>query len=143
MSTAAKPAATPAAEAPKPKPKPRPRVKIPAHIEATHPTAGLPGYPARDLFGPAGADVVIEFDAAVVRFSGKEPTPKVAPGGAYGWSMYLDGGKGRYYITHLGTRAVKVGDVLKAGTVLGTLADFKKATGGVTDCHAHVGLHRR
>lgn len=109
---------------------------LPATFVPTHQTAGLPGFPAVDLFAKGGTPVLIGFSGMVTKLSGHAPTPSVAPGGPYGWSFYVNDA---YYVTHLGTRSVKVGQRLSYGELVGTVADYAAATNGVTPSHVHLG----
>lgn len=106
-----------------------------------HPTEGLDGYPAHDYFAPAGSPAVAPVAGKVVRLSGHDPSqgPIDGPHGPLGWSVYIQGNDGRtYYLTHMGSRAVKVGETVKAGTVIGTVADYAKYG---TPSHIHMGVH--
>lgn len=125
-------------------------LQLPRHFTATHETVGLPGFPAVDVFGKGGTPVCCEFSGLVVKLSGHSPTPTTQPGGPYGWSIYvalrsLGGGRYAdvYYLTHFGRRAawVKVGARVGKGLVVGYVADYAKATGGVTPSHIHEGFH--
>ncbi len=118
-------------------------LRLPAHFTPTHQTGGLPGFPAVDVFAKGGAYVCAEFDCEIVKLSGHPPSAVTNPGGPYGWSMYLKTSAGVYYATHFGVRAkqVKVGAKLKKGMYLGRVADYSKATGGVTPSHIHLGFH--
>jgi hypothetical protein len=111
-----------------------------------HPTAGLPGFPALDKFGPAGMYVALDAGGTVIKLSGHPPA-KLAPGnrhGAFGWSTYLETPLGVYFMTHYGTRAraVKLGAHIPAGAILGTIGDFIWASEGETPCHIHIGFHK-
>ena len=80
-------------------------------VQGTHPTAGLPGFPAKDYGAPAGSPVISPLDGTVYKLSGHDPAD--GPFGAakvYGWSVYIQGTDGRqYFLTHLGTRTVHLG----------------------------------
>lgn len=112
-------------------------VQLPATFVPTHETIGLPGYPAVDVFAPAGTIALSPADGTITRTSGRKPSAMVKPGGPYGYSLYL----GPYYLTHFGSLHVSVGDVVRAGQPLGTIADYAKATGGITPSHIHLGKH--
>lgn len=106
-------------------------------VGGPHPTANLPGYPARDFFAPPGTPVVAPEAGTILRFSGHDPKdPPTSAGGAWGLSEYLQGESGTiYYITHLGGYNVKVNQKVVAGQPLGTVGDFP----GSTPDHAHIG----
>lgn len=107
-------------------------------VGGTHPTAGLPGFRARDFFAPAGTPAVAPETGTILRLSGQPTT--VAPRGAgkaFGMSEYLQGASGTtYFITHLGSTSVKPGQVVTAGQQLGTVADFTQYG---TPSHLHIG----
>lgn len=110
-------------------------------VQGEHPTAGLPGYLAHDYMAKAGSGVVAPVGGKIVRLSGHDPSggPTSGVHGPFGWSLYLQGDDGRtYYMTHLGSRDVKPGQVVKAGQVLGTVGDY--ARWGGAD-HVHMGVH--
>jgi murein DD-endopeptidase MepM/ murein hydrolase activator NlpD len=110
-------------------------------IGVEHPTAGLEGYPAHDYMADAGSPVVAPVGGTIVRFSGHDPAGGPVNGvhGPFGWSEYLQGDDGHlYYLTHLGSRSVTVGDKVKAGQVIGTVGDYSR-WGGAS--HVHEGIH--
>lgn len=118
------------------------KLQLPATFTPTHQTAGLPGYPAIDCFAPAGTPVGSPVAGVVHRLSGHKPTPTAEPGGPYGWSVYIRTKAGvDYYLTHLGTRAVAFGTMVKRGDIIGTVANYARATNGVTPSHVHEGRH--
>lgn len=96
----------------------------------THDTDGLEGYPAVDLFAPAGTPFLAPEDGRVVRLSGKGGTS----GNVYGWSVYFVGKSGRkYFITHLNKQRAR--GRVKAGQPIGTVSAWESG-----DEHAHVGI---
>ena len=106
-----------------------------------HETAGLPGFPAHDYFAPTGSPVVAPVSGTVIRLSGNDPRlgPTQGPHGPLGWSVYIKGSDGHtYYLTHMGSRDVKVGETLQPGQVIGTVADYAKYG---TPSHIHMGIH--
>ena len=111
---------------------------------ATHLTAGLDGYPAVDEFGKPGEQVKANFSGVVHRFSGKDPKLGGKPGSAYGWSMYVREANGNdHYLTHFGSRKVKVGDKVVANqTVLGTICNAVVSGKPASTSHIHHGLHK-
>lgn len=105
-----------------------------------HPTLGLAGYPAHDFFAPSGSPAVAPVTGKVVRLSGHDPKagPTEGPHGPLGWSVYIQGTDGHeYYLTHMGSRNVKVGETVKAGQPIGTVADYAKYG---TPSHIHMGV---
>lgn len=125
----------------KPKPPPAGTVVVPLTFKTTHDTAGLPGFPAVDVFGKPGSRVIVDFDCTVTRLSGKSPSLGGESGGAYGWSTYLAGPHGLWYVTHQASRTVHVGQRLKKGDVIGTVCDASVAHMPSSDSHVHVGKH--
>lgn len=118
-------------------------LQLPENFTPTHQTDGLPGFPAVDLFAAGGTVALAPCAGVIDRLSGHPVTPKAVPGGPYGLSCYLkrkDGG--RYFLTHFATLRVKVGQTVKKGQPLGTVANYSKATNGVTPSHIHEGLHK-
>lgn len=116
--------------------------QLPAAFTPTHTTSGLPGFPAIDVFQPAGTIMLAPATGTVTRVSGKAPTRTVKPGGAYGWSVYLAPDRAPdkpFFLTHFGTLSVQVGDHLEYGHPVGAVADFAAATNGVTPDHIHEG----
>jgi murein DD-endopeptidase MepM/ murein hydrolase activator NlpD len=97
--------------------------------QGNHETAGVPGNWARDWCVPEivgnGTPILAVEVATVVRLSGSDPDVDVPdPSGAFGWSVYYLTPAGRlWYWTHLGARSVKVGDVVRPGTVIGRVGD--------------------
>lgn len=123
-------------------------LQLPSRFKPTHQTAGLPGYPAIDVFADGGTPVGCPDRGTIIRLSGKKPTATAKPGGAYGWSVYLKRNRlawwrrGTYFLTHFGTlNNLVVGQKVLRGDILGTVADYSKATGGVTPSHIHEGYH--
>ena len=110
-------------------------VQLPASFVATHQTGGLSGYPAVDVFADAGTIALSPADGTVTRTSGRKPGATAKPGGPYGYSVYV----GPYFLTHFGSLHVGTGDVVKVGQTLGTIADYTKATKGITPSHIHIG----
>jgi murein DD-endopeptidase MepM/ murein hydrolase activator NlpD len=110
-------------------------------IGGEHATAGLAGYPAHDYFGRAGAPVVAPVSGTIIRLSGHDPKAGPTQGvhGPFGWSLYLKGNDGRtYYLTHLGSRAVEVGQHVHAGAEIATVGDYSRFGGSN---HVHMGVH--
>ena len=119
-------------------------MQLPSHFVPTHQTDGLPGFPAIDCFAKGGTEVASPVTGRVSKLSGKAPTATSKPGGPYGWSIYITGRQGTYYMTHFGTRnpIVKLGMCIGRGEIIGTVADYSKATGGKTPSHIHQGFHK-
>jgi murein DD-endopeptidase MepM/ murein hydrolase activator NlpD len=116
-------------------------------IGGLHDTLGLAGYPAHDYFAPAGSAVFSPVSGKVVKLSGSDPNVpagSVTPGGAYGLSVYVQGANGTtYFLTHLGgyAKGLAVGSTVSAGQVIGSVADWLRASNGVTPDHIHMGIH--
>ncbi len=119
----------------------RPRIELPANFTPTHATAGLVGFPAVDLFGPLGAEVVARFFGRVVRISGRRCSDGGAPGGPYGRSVYIRNtvnGRVRY-ATHLDLLYLSVGERVWPGRSIGTVCDAAVA-GKPGTTHVHLGM---
>lgn len=119
-------------------------VQLPSHFKPTHETAGLPGFPAVDVFAPAGSEVLAPATGVIVKLSGHAPTPHAEPGGPYGWSIYLAAREGGvYFLTHFGSRSriVALRSCIGRGEVLGRVGDYAHATAGATPSHIHEGFH--
>jgi murein DD-endopeptidase MepM/ murein hydrolase activator NlpD len=112
-------------------------------IQGVHPTAGLPGYPAADFGGIAGAPVIAVENGTIIKLSGEDPAkgpwdPILKTHGPFGWSIYLKGDSGStYYYTHLGSRNVQLNQRVQAGVEIATIGDYAK-WGGAN--HTHVGV---
>jgi murein DD-endopeptidase MepM/ murein hydrolase activator NlpD len=116
---------------------------LPEFFTPDHQTDGLPGYPALDILAPGGKHVGSPCDGTIRKHSGHQPTATVAPGGPYGWSIYVRSHDGSdFFLTHFGQRFTTVGQPVRRGEVIGTVADYARATGGVTPSHIHEGKHR-
>ncbi len=116
---------------------------LPRGFTPTHLTAGLPGYPAVDLFGPPGQQVRAGFAGVVRRISGRACELGGRPGGAYGRSLYIASrvqGVDRY-LTHLDQLHVAVGERIVPGSLLATICDAAGA-GKPGTSHVHYGLSK-
>jgi hypothetical protein len=116
---------------------------LPARFEPTHQTAGLPGYPAVDVFAPAGTLVRAGSYGRVVKLSGRDPTGDETPGGAYGRSVYWRNsvtGVTRY-ATHLECVCLEVGDAVRPYSPIGRVARAPRGSGVATE-HVHLGVNR-
>lgn len=110
-------------------------------IGGEHPTEGLAGYPAKDYFAPSGSPVAAPITGKVIKLSGHDPSmgPIEGPHGPLGWSVYIQGNDGHiYYLTHMGSRNVRIGETVKAGQRIGTVADYARYG---TPSHIHMGVH--
>jgi murein DD-endopeptidase MepM/ murein hydrolase activator NlpD len=113
---------------------------LPAEFRSTHETAGLPGYPAVDLFAPAGTLAVAGFTGRVTKLSGKARTGLEGRGKAYGFSVYVTNqrtGRGRY-ATHMRCIAVELGQRIRVGTVLGQV-ELPPDSMPASSAHVHLG----
>jgi len=114
----------------------------PHGVSPVHETSGLPGYPAQDWFSPAGSTAVAPVAGTIRRFSGHDPAlgPIEGPHGPLGWTIYLAGNDGNdYFLTHMATRTVSVGQHVSQGQKIGTVADYDKYG---TPSHIQQGIHQ-
>lgn len=112
---------------------------IPPHA-ATHETGGLAGFPAYDYMAPAGTTVVAPVDGVITRLSGKDPSLGGPPGGALGYSIYLDGSNGkRYFLTHLDKLTVRVNQSVRQGQKIAVVANGPASW---SSPHVHMGVSR-
>ncbi len=77
-----------------------PRIRLPRDFTPTHDTAGLPGFPAIDVFAPPGTLVMPPEGGRIVykHLLAWDPVRKVG-----GWTLYLQGRSGNtYFLTHFG-----------------------------------------
>lgn len=117
-------------------------IRLPATFKPTHETAGLPGYPAIDVFGQPGETVTAGFTGTVRRISGRPCSSGGTPGGAYGQSLYIVSPNGDdRYMTHLNRLFVEVGDNVRPGTAIATLCD-SRVSGKPGTTHCHYGLKK-
>jgi murein DD-endopeptidase MepM/ murein hydrolase activator NlpD len=109
-------------------------------VGTLHPTAGLPNYPAHDWFAAAGGLVLSPAAGRVTKLSGHPPMqgPVSGPHGPFAWSVYIEGDGASWYLTHLGSRIVALGDLVRRGQPIGTVADFLRYG---TPSHVHMGVH--
>jgi len=110
-------------------------------VGGEHPTMGLAGFPAHDYMAPSGSPAVAPVSGRVIRLSGHDPAqgPTQGPHGPFGWSVYIQGSDGHtYYLTHMGSRSVQVGQRVQAGQRIGTVGDYAKYG---TPSHIHMGVH--
>jgi murein DD-endopeptidase MepM/ murein hydrolase activator NlpD len=90
---------------------------------------------------PAGSVVVAPVNGKVIKLSGYNPKLGAVQGagGPLGWSVYIQGENGKtYYLTHLGSRSVHVGDRVRLGQRIATVANYHSF--GRPD-HVHMGVH--
>jgi murein DD-endopeptidase MepM/ murein hydrolase activator NlpD len=125
-----------------PDPAPGGSLQLPGDFTSTHPTAGLPGFPAVDLFAHPNTVVLAPEDGTVVRLSGRDPRDGGSPGGAYGFSIHLESPSGRYFMTHFATRDVALNQQVTAGQRIGTVCD-SAVSGKPNTSHIHHGKHPR
>jgi hypothetical protein len=113
-------------------------LQLPREFVHTHETAGLPGYPAVDVFARPDTPVLAPEDGVVDRLRGRDPRAGGTPGGAYGWSIYLNAPSGHYFMTHFATRRVALGQRVRRGEVIGTVCD-SAVSGMPNTSHIHHG----
>lgn len=116
-------------------------LQLPANFVPTHPTAGLPGYPARDFFARPGTIVLAPAAGKITKLSGHDPAEGGVPGGAYGWSIYLTVPHAIYFLTHFSTRLVELGQAVELGQEIGTVCDAAVAHMASSLSHIHEGKH--
>jgi len=117
-------------------------IQLPQEFISTHETAGLPGFRAIDVFAAPGTTVLAPEDGVVDRLSGHDPKEGGKPGGAYGFTIYLQAASGRYFLTHFGSRLVTLGQRVKHGEAIGTVCDSAVSHNPGTS-HIHEGKQRR
>lgn len=117
-------------------------ILLPGTFTATHETAGLPGYPAIDVFGKPGEPFRIQLTGTVRRRSGHPCKDGGTPGGAYGQSIYIETPDGDdRYLTHIDKLLVSVGEHITPATILGTICDSAVSHKPGTS-HIHYGHHK-
>lgn len=116
-------------------------LQLPANFVPSHETAGLPGFPALDVFAAPNTTVLAPADGVVDRLSGRDPKLGGSPGGPYGWSIYLTTASGRFYMTHFGSRNVTLGQRVSQGDTIGTVCD-SAVSGKPNTSHIHHGKKR-
>jgi hypothetical protein len=115
-------------------------LQLPQFFRSDHPTSGLPGYPAKDFFAAPETTVGAPENGVVTRFSGKSPSLGGRPGGAYGYAMFMRGDSGAmYFMTHLSSRSVFIGQRVKKGQVVGRVCDARVARMARSSSHVHMG----
>jgi len=107
---------------------------LPESFHPTHPTAGLPGFPAIDVRGPAGAYVTAPEEGELV-------WPHLIPWDIQkrvgGWTCYYQGDSGdTYFLTHFASLRDR-GRYHKGG-VLGIVAAVPQ---NAWPSHIHEGKH--
>lgn len=118
------------------------QIRLPQYFHSTHPTGGLPGYPAIDVFGKPYTTIGAPENGRVIRLSGKSPSLGGVPGGAYGWTTYIRGDSGAtYFITHQAYRSVVLGQRVIRGQKIGAMADCRVAHMPTYLTHTHIGKH--
>jgi len=118
-------------------PVPKPNL---VRILGEHGTDGLPGFTGKDYVASAGDPAVAPVTGKVVKLSGHDPAEgPMDRGGAYAWSVYIQGVDGKiYYLTHMGSRTVAVGQTVQQGQTIGTVANWHQYWG--TPDHIHMGV---
>jgi hypothetical protein len=108
---------------------------LPAAFRATHQTAGLPGFPAVDVFGQAGTPVLAPVGGRLVDV---HTIPWNAQQRVGGETAYLQGSNDRtYFLTHL-QGGVPSGPVT-AGEQIGEVGAVPQ---GWWQPHIHEGVYR-
>ena len=123
-------------------PAPEGSLPLPRDFSSTHPTAGLEGFPAIDMFANPNTVVLAPEDGTVIRLSGRDPSQGGRPGGAYGFSIHLECDSGKYFMTHFATTQVAVGQRVTGGQPIGTVCD-SAVSGKPGTSHIHHGKSAR
>ena len=103
-----------------------------------HQTGGISGNYALDFMAGPGTPVLAPENGTVSRTSGHDPATGLhgAARDVFGWSVYLRCRYGFYYSTHYGKLAVRGGDTVRVGEVLGVVGDWPHDRGR---SHTHLG----
>lgn len=109
-------------------------LQLPENFKPTHQTAGLPGFPAIDVFGPAGSWVLAPE-------AGRLVWPHLIPWDQHsrtgGWTCYFQGESGNtYFLTHFGK--LRPRGHYRAHDVIGTVG---KVPDSWWHSHIHEGKH--
>ena len=115
-------------------------LRLPSSFRPTHATAGLPGFPAVDVFAPAGTPVEAGSYGLVTKVSGRAISGDEAAGGAYGFSVYWFNritGATRY-ATHMACRVLEVGDRVSPRSRIGTVGTPPRSMSPAS-AHVHLG----
>ena len=110
-------------------------IHLPQFFKPSHTTAGLPGFPAVDIFGLAGSYVTAPEDGELVwpHYIEWDQTHRVG-----GWTIYYQGDSGdTYFLTHFGSTRDR-GRYHKGG-VLGIVGTVPQAW---WQSHIHEGKHK-
>ena len=108
---------------------------LPATFKPTHQTGGLPGFPAIDIFGPAGAFVLAPEPGKIVwpHMIPWDQTQRVG-----GWTCYYQGNSGNtYFLTHFGE--LRGRGSYRKGDVIGTVGEVPHSW---WHTHIHEGKHK-
>ena len=108
---------------------------IPQTFKPTHQTGGLPGFPAVDVFGPAGAFVTAPEEGELVwpHLIPWDQTRRVG-----GWTCYYQGASGdTYFLTHFSS--LRDRGTYHKGGVIGIVAAVPHSW---WPTHIHEGKHK-
>jgi len=107
--------------------------------QGLHLTAGLPGNWAFDFMAPGGTPVVAVEAAEIVKISGHPPTYVPDSGvGIFGWNLHYKTPAGyRWFSTHYGSLACRVGQQVKVGQVVAHVGSWPGDPGR---SHTHLGV---
>lgn len=105
---------------------PHPQGAVSSTCQGLHETSGLGGSWAEDYCAPGGTKVLAVERGEIIRLSGSHPSiPPQNEIGIWGWSITFETAAGyRYFVTHFGSRAVELGDIVDVGDVLGTVGSW-------------------
>jgi hypothetical protein len=111
-----------------------PRIRLPRVFTPTHDTAGLPNFPAIDVFAAPGT-LVMPPEGGTIVFKHYIPWDRVKRVG--GWTIYLQGNSGNtYFLTHFGN-ARRNGRVYRFQSI----GRVGEVPGNWWPAHIHEGKH--
>lgn len=112
-----------------------PRIRLPKTFTPTHDTAGLPGFPAIDVFAKAGT-LVMPPEGGYIVHKHFIPWDRVKRTG--GWTIYLQGHSGNtYFLTHF-ANARRNGRVYRFQSI----GRVGEVPGNAWPAHIHEGKHK-
>jgi len=118
---------------------PHPQGYVSDICQKLHRTAGLSGNWAYDFCAAGGTPVVAVVAAEVVKISGYPPDAVIdSSTGIFGWNLHYQTPDGyRWFSTHYGSLAVRVGQALRVGQRVGFVGRWPGDPGR---SHTHLGV---